>query len=228
MKATTTATSPATPRADRHHLEQCGICHAAAGQPCGEEGFEHHGRRWRIDLTAPRHSDGTSLGQDTLQTDSGHCRPTTESTYVWDHDRSDQRFPSESTREAITHRGACLGCGWAGPARLEGNQAVEDAHDHAWPGWRDLPIVPRQPHDAKPADLTGWRTQLARIYQAAGIDPDHWTQPTAPFRTARTRSGTRSHSTWHGGYDICGTVTDRQATSAHRPTPTLEQQLALW
>jgi hypothetical protein len=36
------------------------------------------------------------------------------------------------------YRGGCLGCDWEGDVRERPSDAVEDAHDHAWPGWRNL------------------------------------------------------------------------------------------
>ncbi|MFE9553145.1 DUF6349 family protein [Streptomyces sp. NPDC006703] len=41
------------------------------------------------------------------------------------------------------HRGACLACPWEGPDRRRRDDAIEDAHDHTHPGWRDLPIFDR-------------------------------------------------------------------------------------
>ncbi|WP_442922066.1 DUF6349 family protein [Microbispora sp. ATCC PTA-5024] len=37
-------------------------------------------------------------------------------------------------------RGACLGCEWEGPDRSRETEAVEDAHDHVWPGWNCPPV----------------------------------------------------------------------------------------
>ena len=215
------ATTPA--RTDRHHRNVCGLCHAVENVDCTGTSTNHYGRAWRLAITAP----GNQLGRhDTLTPDGGACRPTIEETYLWDHSRRDDRFPKESVRVAIVYRGACLGCGWAGDAHADDeNAAVDDAHDHSWPGWRELPIVPRRPDDTK--SQTKWRSQLSALYRAGGLDVDHWLAPGAPFRTARTRGGTRSHCVHGGGYDICGTITERPDRRPLEPTP-CDEQLALW
>ncbi|KPI32307.1 hypothetical protein OV320_2483 [Actinobacteria bacterium OV320] len=63
--------------------------------------------------------------------------------------------PEPSTRHTATsihkivtdalwlHRGACLACSWEGPDRRRRDTAIEDAHDHTHPGWRNLPIFDR-------------------------------------------------------------------------------------
>ncbi|MFE1923365.1 DUF6349 family protein [Streptomyces asoensis] len=63
--------------------------------------------------------------------------------------------PEPSTRHTATsihkivtdalwlHRGACLACSWEGPDRRRRDAAIEDAHDHTHPGWRNLPIFDR-------------------------------------------------------------------------------------
>ena len=217
-------TTTTTARGDRHHLEQCGICHAAPGTACEGVGA-HRGRRWQLALTAPRPTTVEQFGAYLLTPDGGPCRPTVEDTYWWDHSRRDGRFTHESVRVAIIYRGACCGCGWAGPTRVDENDAVEDAHDHAWPGWRALPVVPRQPHDAKPKDLARWRDTCRKLYRLAGLDADHWTQQHAPFRTVRQPRCTRSHCTWNGGYDISAGTSEPAPTTA---TPCAQQQLSLW
>ncbi|MEQ1698954.1 MAG: DUF6349 family protein [Ilumatobacteraceae bacterium] len=225
VTAIVTVTRPVTSD-DRKHRGVCGICHAEENVDCTGTSNNHYGRAWRLGITAP----GNDLGcgrRDTLTPDGGVCRPTVEQNYLWDHTRRDARFGGESKRVAIMYRGACLGCGWAGTAHADDeNAAVEDAHDHSWPGWRELPIVPRRPDDTKAQDK--WRTQLTTIYRACGLDVDHWLAPDAPFRTARVRCGTRSHSTHRGGYDICGSVTDRDDNRPAREVLGSEEQLALW
>lgn len=65
--------------------------------------------------------------------------------------------PEPSTRHAATsiykiitdalwlHRGACLACPWEGPDQRRRDAAIEDAHDHTHPEWRNLPILDRAP-----------------------------------------------------------------------------------
>ncbi|MEV0444987.1 DUF6349 family protein [Streptomyces spectabilis] len=45
------------------------------------------------------------------------------------------------------HRGACLACPWEGPDRPRRDAAIEDAHDHTHPEWRQLPILHRLPEN---------------------------------------------------------------------------------
>jgi hypothetical protein len=102
----------------------------------------------------------------------------------------------------LLYRGACYGCTWEGEARTRENDAVEDAHDHAWPGWRQLPTVPRRPDSGtsatqKAANAT-WSDHVNRLY------PDGWLEAGGPIRTARAASGTRHvpDRTGFGGYDL--------------------------
>lgn len=55
----------------------------------------------------------------------------------------------------LEYRGACLGCGWVSDHTHRGakaeNLAVEDAHDHTHPGWRDIPVVGAPPSGDAPS-----------------------------------------------------------------------------
>lgn len=87
------------------------------------------------------------------------------------------------TVDAMLYRGACTGCDWEGPERPGENAAAEDAVDHAWPGWRDLPVVPRCPQE---------RNARARwVERVTGLYPAGWLQARGPIRTSRERYGTR-------------------------------------
>ena len=114
----------------------------------------------------------------------------------------------------LVYRGACLHCPWEGPVRDEANLAAEDAHDHAWPGWRDLPIAPRRPESGTNSKhrqaLARWTKTVTDTY------PDQWLESGGPIRTSRRRYGTRHipNHTGFGGYDLCGEVVDQpQAAS---------------
>jgi hypothetical protein len=107
----------------------------------------------------------------------------------------------------LAYRGACLGCGWVSPNRhLIGqggeNAAVEDAHDHTHPGWRDLLVIQPPPScDAPSAHaraLASWREQWEHLL------PTGWLDHGGPIRTARLARGTR-HVPGRapgGGYDL--------------------------
>ncbi|MGK3103234.1 DUF6349 family protein [Streptomyces sp. WAC05858] len=89
------------------------------------------------------------------------------------------------------HCGACLGCTWEGPNRRRTDEAVEDAHDHSHPDWRDLPAMPerRGRH---------WLTHVQRLY------PDGWFDRGGPIRTVRTGIEKRHKpgAAPGGGYDL--------------------------
>ncbi len=101
----------------------------------------------------------------------------------------------------LMYRGACLGidCDWEGePHPLNENAAVEDAMDHAWPGWRDVPIVPRVPFAANNATEQKWLNKVTPLY------PEGWIENGGPIRTQREKYGTRHHGPAIpcGGYDM--------------------------
>lgn len=114
----------------------------------------------------------------------------------------------------VVYRGACLHCTWEGPLRDGENPATEDAHDHAWPGWRDLPLVPRRPDTATGTQqkkaITRWVQHVNAIY------PSGWLESGGPIRTSRGAYGTRHvpNHTGFGGYDMCGDIQPPQASPA--------------
>ncbi len=69
-------------------------------------------------------------------------------------------------------RGACFGCVWEGPDRTTINSAIEDAYDHAFPGWRALPAVVRKPR-------SDWLGEVSRVY------PGSWFQSGGPITIVR-------------------------------------------
>lgn len=105
----------------------------------------------------------------------------------------------------LAYRSACLmdGCDWEGPERAGENPAVEDGMDHAWPGWRDLPVVPRVP-DRNPTSkqarktLDNWAVKVNAVY------PEFWLENGGPIRTLRRPFETRhvEGGTPWGGYDL--------------------------
>ena len=112
------------------------------------------------------------------------------------------------------YRGACLHCTWEGPLRDGENAAAEDAHDHTWPGWRELPLVPRRPDTASnsrksSAALRNWIARVNAAYPAG------WLESGGPIRTRRSTYGTRHvpNHTGFGGYDLCGETTDQPAAA---------------
>ncbi|MFB7742456.1 DUF6349 family protein [Streptomyces sp. NPDC056132] len=93
--------------------------------------------------------------------------------------------PEASSRHAATsiykiitdvrwiYRGACLACSWEGPDRRRRDEAIEDAHDHTHPGWRDLLIFPGT-RSAKASKL--WWAHVRATY------PKGWFDAGGPLR----------------------------------------------
>ena len=107
-------------------------------------------------------------------------------------------------------RGGCLTCGWLGPVRpghYDEQGAIEDAHDHAFPGWRDLPIVP---HVARLGNDQRESKQLAKLAEHVRlIYPTGWLERGGPIRTLRRPMGTRhvpGYAPTGLGYDMCAGV----------------------
>lgn len=144
--------------------------------------FDSLGRShaWTVHITCP-------------DTATPRCQPTVLSADLrCDCDRSEQC----SCVGELMYRGACRHCDWEGEPHAAENPAAEDACDHAWPGWRDLPVVPPVPEE---------RTKRAAwIDRARELHPTGWLEDGGPIRTARTGHGTRHvpHRTPFGGYDL--------------------------
>ncbi|TDC12943.1 hypothetical protein E1265_28930 [Streptomyces sp. 8K308] len=101
----------------------------------------------------------------------------------------DRHLPTLLTRDVDDrrqeiYRGGCLGCAWEGSEhggrgwREGANQAVEDAHDHAFPSWRSLPVLDLRtaasPHRAERL----WRGITTRY-------PSGWVDAGAPALCTR-------------------------------------------
>jgi hypothetical protein len=120
----------------------------------------------------------------------------------WRQDTSDMPDCTCCTEiDDYLYRGACRGCDWEGDPRLEmgENPAAEDAMDHAWPGWRDVPIVPRCPGDR--TAQARWQERVVPQYPAG------WLEAGGPIRTLRDGPASSRHhadvaSTPWGGYDM--------------------------
>lgn len=108
--------------------------------------------------------------------------------------------PSVSPVQAI-----CEPCGWHHICG-DDSEAVEAWHDHAIPGWRELPVMPAQ---VRVRDEKGRFTKLAQKWIEVHY-PEHLQVPGTPIITERTPLGTRhvpGGSPW-GGYDLSATALD--------------------
>ncbi|WP_433235303.1 DUF6349 family protein [Streptosporangium sp. CA-135522] len=119
-------------------------------------------------------------------------------------------------------RGACLGCEWdEGEDRRQEREAVEDAHDHAWPGWRDLPAVLPPPGAAgfDPKVLARWRVKVDKAY------PPGWLEAGGPIITVRKDSALSRHEPGKapgGGYDLAATYFRAKKIRNDHVQPTLD------
>ena len=110
-----------------------------------------------------------------------------------DHDHAAEPLP-----DALMYQSICRPCRWHVISDQE-NEVVEGWHDHAMPGWRDLPVIPgKLAHFDTPRQRAAAQEWIARNYPAA------WQRDGAPVRTVR-----RPHATRHvrrrppmGGYDL--------------------------
>lgn len=121
----------------------------------------------------------------------------------------------------LTYQTICEPCEWHGIGASE-NDAVETWHDHAIPGWRDLPIVPAHIRDR---DRTGL-SETARRWIS-----DHYPReaqvPGAPIITERG-VGTRhvpGRSPW-SGYDLSHTAVASEHNVASR-SPSVRRTASL-
>lgn len=92
---------------------------------------------------------------------------------------------------ATVHQAVCSVCRWHYIGGTE-TEIVEAWHDHAFPGWRDLPAAPQGLEGQK---LAQWASEMY---------PEECQVPAAPIRSLRSRYGTRhvpGRSPW-GGFDL--------------------------
>lgn len=104
----------------------------------------------------------------------------------------------------LMYQAICEPCEWNGITDSE-NEAVEMWHDHALPGWRELPIVPSRLQMMDKDGLSkAAKTWIGEHY------PKSMQVPGAPIITERRPYGTRhvpGRSPW-GGYDLSHTAVD--------------------
>ncbi|WP_344861559.1 DUF6349 family protein [Planomonospora alba] len=120
---------------------------------------------------------------------------------------------------AVDKRGACLGCTWEGPTRRSPNDAVEDAHDHAWPSWRSLLAVRElRTSSYDPEAVRRWRLQVASAY------PPGWLESGGPIVVLRRNPDDRMHRAGKapgGGYEIAAAPDPREESSGEAMQGTL-------
>jgi len=112
----------------------------------------------------------------------------------------------------------CEHCRWHKIAETE-NEAIEAWHDHALPGWRELPVVPAEVRIRSEKGIT--KQGLAWITQHY---PAHMQMPGAPIITERSAYATRHApgvSPW-AGYDLSASALRREtAPDDDGPAPVI-------
>lgn len=97
------------------------------------------------------------------------------------------------------YRAVCE-CRWVSPIGRAEAETVVAWHDHAWPGWRELPVVPES---VERRDEKGRPTKALLAWVEANV-PEEWQRPGAPLVSERESLATRcvpGYSPW-GGWDI--------------------------
>jgi hypothetical protein len=94
----------------------------------------------------------------------------------------------------LMHQAICASCRWHHISPSE-RDAVEAWHDHAFPGWRDLPILPG---NLRWDDDTKVRAWIDQNYPAG------WHRDGVPIRTHRAANSSRpvENRSPFGGFDI--------------------------
>ena len=144
---------------------------------------------WHRDIA---HDQRTELGEHAGEMFTAELRP--------DHG---EEGPGDLLYQMI-----CEPCGWHSIAGNE-NAAVEAWHDHALPGWRDLPVVPGKVIARTETGLS----KVGRVWITERY-PQHMQIPGAPIITERAPYGTRhvpGRSPW-GGCDLSSTALNVPAT----------------
>lgn len=109
----------------------------------------------------------------------------------------------------LVYRHWC-GCGHKSPVQEDENGAAEDAMDHLFPGWRELPLGPSWRFDGPPSG----KDKAVKLWLAQAVKAgysEEWLQAGGPVRTARGYGGGRhvpERTPW-GGYDL-GAYVDKQ------------------
>jgi hypothetical protein len=114
----------------------------------------------------------------------------------------------------LRYRSQCAGCGHLGPQRSSENEAAEDGCDHAYPGWRDMPVLDHRPYEGKP--LAQWEKAARAVYPAG------WLERQGPVREYRTPGGTRHVPGYAPGGGYCMAVLRAATSTTAKPVAVQE------
>lgn len=137
------------------------------------------------------------------------CQPAVLSRYV---DATSEPRLERGITTVTEYAAACHGCAWMEAGIFDENEATEVAHDHAFSGWRDTPVIAALPYEPTQRQTRECLALIERLYPAG------WIERCGPVRTLRSAVGTR-HVPGRaptGGYDLCGGVAHAKAPA--RPT----------
>ncbi|MEU9887971.1 DUF6349 family protein [Sphaerisporangium sp. NPDC051011] len=118
----------------------------------------------------------------------------------------------------LRYQSQCGGCGHQGPERSSENTAAEDGCDHAYPGWRDMPVMEHRPHEDKKA-IARWEKEARAAYPAG------WFDRQGPVREYRTPGGTRHVPGMGPGGGYCMAVLRTPPPKPRTPTRAVQQPL---
>ncbi|MFC4060201.1 DUF6349 family protein [Planomonospora corallina] len=148
----------------------------------------------------------TALSVSTTHPDpgppGGHCRVTVLSWHVQASEDAPETVADPGYH--LRYRSHCGGRDSEGPIRSRENEAVEDGCDHAYPGWRELPVMEKRPYEGAP--LRRWEAECRRVYPAG------WFDRQGPVRDYRTAGGTRHVPGYAPGGGYCMAVVRREPT----------------
>jgi hypothetical protein len=137
-----------------------------------------------------------------------------------DENPAERCLPTVESGPGHTYRSRCLGWGERGGIRTGENAASEDAHDHAFAGWRDTPVVPRPPSGKSGEKaMAEWRATVDRTLPVGWIEEGGPSGPTdSRWALDMSLGGAPG-----GGYDLSAGVDPhalRRAAAGSKPEPT--------
>lgn len=145
--------------------------------------------------------------------ETAHCQAAVMSANLSCHHTSRYADPCQCV-DGTVYRGACYYCDWEGGLRPSEEDALEDALDHAWPGWRELPVVEsdwmKESGSKRAKAIQAWWGRIL----AAGYARD-WLEQGGPIRTRRSIQGARPvFGAYHPaeGWDVCAEIDETWCT----------------
>jgi hypothetical protein len=124
----------------------------------------------------------------------------------------DNDDPAAAFRRSLRYWFRC-DCGERGPLRSHENEAAEDGCDHAYPGWRNMPVMGDRP-SFEPKELKQWEAAARAAY------PRGWFERGGPVREYRNGGLSRHVPGYAPGGGHSMAVMRKARTAASSPMPT--------